>query len=103
LTRPAGDRVLKLTWKGSPLKPDQKLRIALNNYRAAGSAGYSMFRGAKIVWRSMTEIRDLMIQYYTERKQLPVEPENNWRIIPPAALETLERQAIAEGKRARLM
>ena len=52
--------------------PGQKLRIAVNNYRAAGSAGYSMFVGAKIVWQSMTEIRDLMIQYYTERKQLPV-------------------------------
>ena len=83
--------------------PDQKLRIAVNNYRAAGSAGYSMFVGAKILWQSMTEIRDLMIQYYTERKQLPVEPDNNWRIVPEQARQTLERQAAAEAKRAKLM
>ena len=102
LTRPVGDRVRNLTWKGQPLLPSQKLRIAVNNYRAGGSAGYTMFRGAKIVWRSMTEIRDLMIQYYTERRLLPAEPANNWRIVPPAALETLELQAAGEGKRANL-
>jgi 2',3'-cyclic-nucleotide 2'-phosphodiesterase / 3'-nucleotidase len=103
LTRPEGDRIRNLKWKGQPLSPDQKLRIAVNNYRAAGSAGYSMFVGAKILWRSMIEIRDLMIQYYTERKQLPVEPDNNWRIVPDEARQTLERQAAAEAKRAKLM
>ena len=103
LTRPEGDRIRNLKWKGQALSPDQKLRIAVNNYRAAGSAGYSMFVGARILWRSMTEIRDLMIQYYTERKQLPVEPDNNWRIVPEQARQTLERQAAAEAKRAKVM
>ena len=50
--RPEGDRIRNLRWHGKPLAPDQKLRLAINNYRAAGSAGYSMFTGAKIVWRS---------------------------------------------------
>jgi 2',3'-cyclic-nucleotide 2'-phosphodiesterase/3'-nucleotidase len=103
LTRPEGDRVRNLTWKGKPLAPEQKLRIALNNYRAAGSAGYTMFTGAKILWQSNTTIRDLMIQYYTERKHLPVEPDNNWRVVPEEARHTLERQALEEAKRAKLM
>jgi 2',3'-cyclic-nucleotide 2'-phosphodiesterase/3'-nucleotidase len=103
LTRPEGNRIRNLTWKGRPLDPDQKLRIAVNNYRAAGSAGYSMFVGAKILWQSMTEIRDLMIQFYTERKHLPAEPDNNWRIVPDEARQTLERQAATEVKRAKLM
>src|SRR5205085_3940352 len=77
LTRPEGDRIRNLSWKGKPLAPDQKLRIAVNNYRAAGSAGYTMFVDARVLWRSRTAIRDLMIQYYTERKDLPVEPDNN--------------------------
>jgi hypothetical protein len=62
-----------------------------------------MFAGAKIVWRSATEIRDLMVQYYTERKTLPVEPVTNWRIGPPEALHTLERQAAEDAKHVRLM
>src|SRR5262249_23431959 len=76
LTRPEGDRIRNITWKGKPLETGQKLRIAVNNYRAAGSAGYTMFVGAKVLWQSRTEIRDLMIQYYTERKRLPLEPDN---------------------------
>ena len=103
LTQPEGDRIRNLAFHGQPLEPGRKLRIAINNYRAGGSAGYSMFSGAKIVWRSMTEIRDLMIQYYSERKRLPAEASRNWRIVPSEALATLEREVIQEGKRAKLM
>src|ERR1035441_8157886 len=51
LTRPEGDRTRHPCREGARLAPDRKLRIAINNYRAAGSAGYSMFVGAKLVWR----------------------------------------------------
>jgi 2',3'-cyclic-nucleotide 2'-phosphodiesterase/3'-nucleotidase len=95
LTQPPGRRIRNLRWHGKPLEDDQPLRIAVNNYRAGGSAGYSMFRGAKIVWRSPDEIRDLVIQYYGEHKTLPAHPENNWRVVPEAALRTLEREALA--------
>ena len=103
LTRPEGDRIRNLRFQGRALDPDRKLRIAVNNYRAAGSAGYSMFSGAKVVWRSMSEIRDLMIQYYSEGRKLPAEASRNWRIVPAAAQATLAREAAAEEKRAKLM
>jgi 2',3'-cyclic-nucleotide 2'-phosphodiesterase / 3'-nucleotidase len=95
LTRPEGQRIRNLRWHGKPLDDNQPLRIAVNNYRAGGSAGYSMFHGAKIVWRSPDEIRDLVIQYYSEHKTLPAQPDNNWRVVPEAALRTLEREALA--------
>jgi 2',3'-cyclic-nucleotide 2'-phosphodiesterase/3'-nucleotidase len=99
LTKPEGSRICNLRWRGKPLATDQPLRIAVNNYRAAGSAGYSMFVGAKVVWRSNEEIRDLAVRYYTERKQLPAEPDGNWRIVPEEARRTLERQAAEEARR----
>jgi 2',3'-cyclic-nucleotide 2'-phosphodiesterase/3'-nucleotidase len=92
LTRPVGDRIRNLRWHGEPLSDTQPLRIAVNNYRFGGSAGYSTFRGAKIVWRSRDEIRDLVIRYYIEHKELPAKPDGNWRIIPVAARNTLERE-----------
>jgi 2',3'-cyclic-nucleotide 2'-phosphodiesterase / 3'-nucleotidase len=95
LTQPAGNRIRNLRWHGKPLDDNQPLRIAVNNYRAGGSAGYSMFRGAKIVWRSPDEIRDLVIQYYSDHKTLPAQPDNNWRVVPDAALRTLEHEALA--------
>jgi 2',3'-cyclic-nucleotide 2'-phosphodiesterase/3'-nucleotidase len=97
LTRPEGQRIRNLSWRGKPLEPNQKLRLAVNNYRAGGSAGYAMFRNAKIVWRSSQDIRQLIIDYYIERGELPAKPVGNWRILPAEALRTLEREASREA------
>jgi 2',3'-cyclic-nucleotide 2'-phosphodiesterase/3'-nucleotidase len=80
-SRPEGNRIRNLRWRGKPLAPDQKLRIAINSYRAGASGGYSMFRGAKVVWRSSEGIRELVIRYYTERRSIPDEAMGNWKII----------------------
>ncbi|HTR38408.1 MAG TPA: 5'-nucleotidase C-terminal domain-containing protein [Bryobacteraceae bacterium] len=97
LTQPPGHRIRNLTWHGKPLDDHQPLRIAVNNYRAGGGAGYSMFRGAKIVWRSPDEIRDLVIRYF-QHKDLPSKPDNNWRIVPEAAHEELRREALGSAE-----
>lgn len=97
LRRPVGSRIRDLRYRGAPLRDDQPLRIALNNYRAAGSAGYSMFREAKVVYRSGREIRDLLADYWGERGRLPEKPDGNWRLLPPAAVETLAREAARAG------
>ena len=82
LTRPIGDRIVDLTFRGEPLAPERKLRLALNNYRVNGGGGYTMFKGAPVVWRSSTEIRDLIIDWVEKRGSVPAEPTNNWRILP---------------------
>jgi 2',3'-cyclic-nucleotide 2'-phosphodiesterase/3'-nucleotidase len=94
LTRPEGQRIMNLRWMGKPLDPDQPLKLAVNNYRAAGSAGYSMFKNARILWHSGEEIRDLIVRYYGEHRQLPEEPDHNWRVLPEAARQTLEKEAL---------
>jgi 2',3'-cyclic-nucleotide 2'-phosphodiesterase / 3'-nucleotidase len=93
LRQPVGSRVTSLRYHGVPLKDDEPLRIALNNYRAAGSAGYTMFRGAKIVWRSNREIRELLADYWSAKKLLPEKPDGNWKLLPPGVVETLVREA----------
>ena len=100
LRRPPGDRVLHLRRNGRPLSPGEKLRLAVNNYRAGGSGGYEMFRGAKILWRSSQEIRDLIVAYYTEHQRLPDHPDRNWRILPPRAQRILEQEALEDAARA---
>jgi 2',3'-cyclic-nucleotide 2'-phosphodiesterase/3'-nucleotidase len=102
LERPEGDRIRDLRWHGRPLGMDTKLRIAINSYRSAGSAGYSMFGGAKIVWRSGDEIRDLMIRYYTDHKELPSQAAGNWRVLPELARRTLEKEAAEDAARRHL-
>lgn len=96
LSRPEGQRVRNLRFKGQPLADGRKLRIAVNNYRVGGSGGYTMFKDAPVLWRSTREIRDLMVEYYTERKALPAAADENWRVAPEAARAALERAAYAE-------
>lgn len=81
LRRPLGDRIQNLTFQGQPLAPDRTLRVALNNYRYNGGGGYSMFKGAKVVDRSSTEIRDLIIDWVERHGTIPPEPTLNWRIV----------------------
>jgi hypothetical protein len=30
-----------------------------------------------------------MVEYFTARRALPARPDDNWRLVPPAAVETL--------------
>ncbi|MBI5691459.1 MAG: bifunctional metallophosphatase/5'-nucleotidase [Verrucomicrobia bacterium] len=82
LRRPRGDRIRNLTFRGQPLAPGQKLRLATNNYRYNGGGGYVMFKGAPVVQRSSTEIRDLIIDWVERHKEVPAEPTGNWRLLP---------------------
>jgi 2',3'-cyclic-nucleotide 2'-phosphodiesterase/3'-nucleotidase len=70
-SRPEGDRIRNLRWRGQSLAPEQPLRIAINNYRAGGSGGYNMFPAAQVLWRSTDDIRDLLIRYYTALHSIP--------------------------------
>ena len=58
-----------------------------------------MFRGAKVVWQSAEDIRDLMIQYYGRKRSLPVKADGNWRIEPAAARRRLIQEADAAARR----
>ena len=82
ISKPIGQRIENLRFRGQPLSPTQTLRLAINNYRINGGGGYTMFRGAPVVYRSSTEIRELIIDWVERNKKIPSEPTNNWRILP---------------------
>ena len=82
ISRPIGQRVLNLSFHGRPLSPTQKLRLAVNKYRANGGAGYTMFRGAPVLYRSDKELRELIIEWVRRRGRVPTAPTNNWRLLP---------------------
>lgn len=81
LTQPFGSRIQKLTFRGKPVAPDQKFRLATNNYRVSGGGGYTMYRDAPVVFRSSDEVRELIIEWVEKNRHIPAEPNNNWRIV----------------------
>ncbi len=82
ISKPFGQRILNLRFRGQPLKPEQKLRLAINNYRANGGGRYTMYRDAPVVYRSSEEIRELIIDWVERGQRIPTEPTNNWRLLP---------------------
>jgi 2',3'-cyclic-nucleotide 2'-phosphodiesterase/3'-nucleotidase len=82
LRQPHGDRIRNLAFQGAPLAPDRKLRLATNNYRYNGGGGYTMFKDAKVLARSSTEIRDLIIDWVERRGTIAPEPSGNWKLLP---------------------
>lgn len=79
--KPVGERVLNLRFRGQPLEPDMRLRLATSNYRANGGGGYTMLSEAPEVSRSSKEIRDLIVEWVEQQKKIPTEPTNNWLVI----------------------
>ncbi len=86
LTRPVGQRVTRLQFKGQNISPDQKLRIAVNNYRGSGSgsAGYAVFRQGKILWASPDGVRDFIERYIKANPGLDPDKINqcNFQLVP---------------------
>jgi 2',3'-cyclic-nucleotide 2'-phosphodiesterase (5'-nucleotidase family) len=82
ISKPLGQRIQNLRFRGQPVSPTQKLRLATNNYRVNGGGGYMMYRGAPVLYRSGEEIREMIIDWVERHKCIPTEPTNNWRLLP---------------------
>jgi 2',3'-cyclic-nucleotide 2'-phosphodiesterase (5'-nucleotidase family) len=85
LSRPVGQRITSLSFRGKPVAATDSFTVAINNYRASGGGNYDMLRGAPVVWESATEIRDLLIEEVRRRGLIgPADfLKENWRIIQP--------------------
>jgi 2',3'-cyclic-nucleotide 2'-phosphodiesterase/3'-nucleotidase/5'-nucleotidase len=84
LRRPVGDRIQNLSVRGRPVRPTDTFTLAVNNYRQTGAGGYSMLRGAPVVYDKGQNIRDLLIEEIRAAGSLdPANySEREWRIVP---------------------
>jgi 2',3'-cyclic-nucleotide 2'-phosphodiesterase/3'-nucleotidase/5'-nucleotidase len=97
LTRPVGERVARLERHGRPVEPTDSFTLAVNNYRASGSGGYTMLAGAPVVYDRGESIRELLIAEVERKDTLsPADYyRRNWEIVPAP----LREQALREQGR----
>lgn len=103
LTEPVGQRVVRLERNGRAVAPTDSFTIALNNYRASGSGGFSMLIGAPVVYDRGESIRDLLIADIQRRGRIsPADVfRRNWEIVPAALAERAAIEQRDEGAQAR--
>ncbi|MBZ4649946.1 5'-nucleotidase C-terminal domain-containing protein [Thermosipho sp. (in: thermotogales)] len=81
LNNPSGNRIIDLMFEGKPIEMDKEYEIVLNNYRAGGGGGYTMFKGKPVVREVMMEVSELMADYILEHKNIKATTDNNWQTV----------------------
>jgi 2',3'-cyclic-nucleotide 2'-phosphodiesterase (5'-nucleotidase family) len=82
ISKPTGDRIQNMRFRGKTLQPTQKLRLATITFRVNGGAGYTMFKDARVISRSHKELRELIIEWVKRNGHIPTTATNNWRLLP---------------------
>jgi len=86
-TRPEGDRVRDLRFGGRPVALHREFTVVCNNYRAAGGGGYPHLSGARVEWKSSTEVTDLIAEYLTRAEDWRPTVDGNWWIAQEVVAE----------------
>jgi 2',3'-cyclic-nucleotide 2'-phosphodiesterase/3'-nucleotidase len=81
LSKPVGQRIVNLTFKGKPLADDQMLTLAVNNYRYSSALKAGKLVAATKEWESPNSIRDMLVEYIKEHGTIYPSVDDNWRII----------------------
>jgi 2',3'-cyclic-nucleotide 2'-phosphodiesterase/3'-nucleotidase len=63
VTRPPGQRITDLRYRGKPVEDGQQFIVATNNYRASGGGGFTMLGADKVVIAAPDTNRDVLISY----------------------------------------
>ncbi|WP_432753472.1 bifunctional UDP-sugar hydrolase/5'-nucleotidase [Streptomyces sp. JL2001] len=63
IAKPAGSRIVNLSFGGKPIDPAAEFVLAVNNYRASGGGAFPHVANAKQLWANSDEIRNTIIQW----------------------------------------
>ncbi|MBS0555944.1 MAG: bifunctional 2',3'-cyclic-nucleotide 2'-phosphodiesterase/3'-nucleotidase [Proteobacteria bacterium] len=70
VTKPAGQRIEDLRYRGQPVKPDAPFIVVTNNYRASGGGGFPGLDGSNIVLSAPDANRDVLIDYVRAKREI---------------------------------
>ena len=100
LTRPWGERVVRLERDGHPVADDHVFTMALNNYRQSGGGAFPAVADAEVVYEGSESVRDILIRALEAEGDLvrPADFTENWVIVPEALAEQALREMHGGGR-----
>jgi 2',3'-cyclic-nucleotide 2'-phosphodiesterase/3'-nucleotidase len=80
LSKPAGERIENVMYKGAPLKDDEIIKLAVNNYRYSSALKSKGLVAGTMDWESANSIRDMLVDYFAKNSPVAPTVDNNWKI-----------------------
>jgi 2',3'-cyclic-nucleotide 2'-phosphodiesterase/3'-nucleotidase len=84
ISKPVGQRITTLTYRGHPITPNQPFVVVTNNYRASGGGHFPGLDGSNIVLAAPDGTREILADWLKQKKQLAakdLEP-TSWQFAP---------------------
>lgn len=81
VSKPTGQRIADLRYRGQAVKDSDKFTICLNSYRASGTGGYSCYTDCPILREINTEMADLILEFFKANPTLSLKRCSNYAII----------------------
>ena len=78
-----GERVVELTFNGTPVKDTDVFTACLSSYRASGTGGYDCYVGCPVVREIGTEMSDLILDYFKQYGDAMPERRGDFQVLPP--------------------
>jgi 2',3'-cyclic-nucleotide 2'-phosphodiesterase/3'-nucleotidase len=84
VTKPAGQRIVKLSYKGKPVTPQQQFIVATNNYRASGGGNFPGLDGKNIVLAAPDGAREILAKWLQQHQTIDAKdlPKASWHFAP---------------------
>ncbi len=84
VSKPAGQRIVKLSYKGKPVTPQQQFIVATNNYRASGGGNFPGLDGKNIVLAAPDGAREILAKWLQHHQTIDAKdlPKASWHFAP---------------------
>ncbi|WP_424531273.1 bifunctional metallophosphatase/5'-nucleotidase [Sphaerisporangium viridialbum] len=83
ISKPVGQRIVNLSYKGAPVAAGQQFVVAINNYRQSGGGGFPHVTSAPVVYNAQVEIRQALIDAATASGTIDPATfaDPNWKLV----------------------
>lgn len=80
VSKPVGQRIVKLTYQGKDVKDDDEFTMCLNSYRASGAGGYPDYPQCQVVQEINVEMADLILDFFKQNPELSFQTHQWFRV-----------------------
>ncbi len=81
VSKPEGERIVDLKYKGEAIKDEDTFKLAINNYRYGGLKNMGIISGEPYFESDPKSLRSYIADYIREKGEISPEFDNNWEVI----------------------